>query len=95
MDASASVSVLETTLTGLSAGVMYLGRLQAWTEAVDPSTCSAGEVFKCSEWSELLNLTTANATVSWHVSPSGSYLYADGSTDAVDARDLCKTNYKT
>lgn len=75
-------SVLETTLTGLEIGTSYMIRVQAWTEGVDSSSCLNGENFKCSLHSSTLNLTTAIATVSWHISPSGSYLYASGTEAA-------------
>ena len=57
-------------------------RVQAWTEGVDSSSCLNGENFKCSLHSSTLHLTTAIATVSWHISPSGSYLYASGTEAA-------------
>ena len=79
---------LGSPLQDLQPGVSYDVRLQAWTQAVDVARCTNGESSLCSEWSPVANFTTRTLATLWHVSPSGSYLYGDGSVSAPFPMDV-------
>lgn len=87
-----------TSLTGLSAGLAYQVRVQAWTATIDSAACLGGETSACSEWSAPTNFTTATTARHWHLSTRGSYLYGNGSAvnpwpmdlqGAIDHPEVC------
>ena len=83
-----SSAQLGAPLQDLSPGSRYEVTLQAWTEAVEPSKCTGGESSLCSEWSAPSNFTTRTLATLWHISPTGSYLYGDGSLGAPFPMDV-------